>query len=506
MDIEYTYTNGLINSETLDECSSLYSNQYGIWSQKSPKTPGEKIKLTGNRIREGWINKSAVIYQARHSGKLIGYAIAIRLKDKNKIISWVTQLVVHEDYRKQGVAKTLLFSIWGLSDHYAWGIMSSNPYAVRALEKATRRRCDPELILRRKKKLVRVGTENIPFLGSNVETSDKSPAINTHFLVDHSNIDNMIKSVNSEDVPWLLGDLAEGWEWFAFTFQDQEQIKLSSQEIEKMIDSSDQVTKEAYSRMSLGQNQKWQKHTGEETDFIIKECGLHQGSAVLDFGCGQGRHSLELAKNGFDVKGVDYIKELVNKANKKAKELALFNADFEVGDCRTIRINKLYDAVLCLYDVIGSFADNKENLKIIESIAYHLKPSGKAIISVMNYDFTQAKAKKSFSFRNDPNKLLDELKAGQIMEKTGDIFDPDYFLIDEETQIVYRKEQFTEGDRLPVELIVRDRRYRKDEMESMCEAADLIVEWARYVGAGKWSDLNQNKVDAKEILVLCRKK
>lgn len=155
--------------------------------------------------------------------------------------------------------------------------------------------------------------------------------------------------------------------------------------------------------------------------------------------------------------------------------------------------------------MIGSFADNKENLKIMESITHHLKPSGRAMISVMNYDFTKSRAKKVFSFKKDPNKLLDDLKAGQIMEKTGDIFDPDYFLIDEETRIVYRKEQFTEGDRLPTELIVRDRRYTMDEIKEMCSSVGLIVEWARYVGAGRWSDSGQNGTDAKEILVLCKK-
>ena len=56
------------------------------------------------------------------------------------------QLVVHTDYRNQNVAKQLLYSIWCESSNFAWGIVSSNPYAIRALEKATRRRSSPKII------------------------------------------------------------------------------------------------------------------------------------------------------------------------------------------------------------------------------------------------------------------------------------------------------------------------------------------------------------------------
>jgi len=54
------------------------------------------------------------------------------------------------------------------------------------------------------------------------------------------------------------------------------------------------------------------------------------------------------------------------------------------------------------------------------------------------------------------------------MEKTGNIFDPDFYMIERNTNVVYRKEQFSEGTTLTAELIVRDRRYRQGEIESLC--------------------------------------
>jgi hypothetical protein len=123
----------------------------------------------------------------------------------------------------------------------------------------------------------------------------------------------------------------------------------------------------------------------------------------------------------------------------------------------------------------------------------------------MNLGLTERRAKHLFSIAKEPNKLL-ALKPSQTMERTGDIFNPDYYMLDSETNIVYRKEQFAEGTSLPAELIVRDRRYRKDDIETMCKVAGLEVLWSRFVRAGHWDEpLEDDSDSAKEILVYCRK-
>ena len=43
----------------------------------------------------------------------------------------------------------------------------------------------------------------------------------------------------------------------------------------------------------------------EEVTKIIKLLNIQPGSSVLDLGCGIGRHSLELARRGYQVTGVD---------------------------------------------------------------------------------------------------------------------------------------------------------------------------------------------------------
>lgn len=506
MQIDYKWVQGaLVTDELIEECSKLYSSHYGVWGQSVPPPciSGENIRLSPKLIKKWLENENSVLYMAKDENFLIGYVIAIRMKVKDYgIFSWVTQLVVHEQYRNMGVAKNLLFSIWGLSNDFAWGIISANPYAIRALEKATRRRSNPSRIKTNATKIRNLGIENIPYMNNNTvfQVDHLNSKIDTEFFVDHSNVAKMIKDVTDEQLPWLLGTLDEGWEWLAFTFNDQEQISLTKLEIEEMIEVSDRVTKTAYEKMTINYDHKWAIHTEKEVDYIIKECSLNSSSRVIDFGCGNARHSISLAERGMEICAIDYVDHRQHiDIDVESKY------EFVLADCRDVVLEPA-DAVLCLYDVVGTYVDFDNNMKILKNIAANLKDEGSALISVMNYDITFANAKHKFSMSKKPDDLL-KLKASNTMQTTGNIFDPEFYLLDSETGIVYRKEQFLDEKQLPIELIVRDKRFKQSEIELMCEKAGLIVESVKFVQAGKW-DNNLNSLDsgAKEILIKCTKK
>ena len=120
-------------------------------------------------------------------------------------------------------------------------------------------------------------------------------------------------------------------------------------------------------------------------------------------------------------------------------------------------------------------------------------------------ELTERLAKNWFSISVNPDKLL-SLPPSNIMEKSGNVFNPDYYLIDSDKKIVYRKEQFHKVDELFGELLVRDRRYTREEISQMCAAVGLRVEWSRFVRAGHWDEpLDRESDRAKEILIMCRK-
>jgi SAM-dependent methyltransferase/GNAT superfamily N-acetyltransferase len=508
MGIEFRIESELYNHELINEISSLYSSHYGVWG-KTSSGHGQRIKLAPTKIRE-WTNaENARVATARIDGKLIGYAIAVHdYKNKSRkknLIAWITQLVVHEDYRKHGIGKKLLFSFWGFSNYFAWGIMSSNPYAIRALEKATYRRVDPKIIKAKKIGLRKFAVENVSYVHHSTEfvTTTNNSKVNTMFPSDISKIGLKLNNVTSKGIPWLLGEIDEGWEWLAFTFQSQEKIKLTKEEMYEILDVSEKIAHRAYSKMDMdSSSQAWARHTKNEIQFIIENCQLQKLSKIGDFGCGIGRHTNGLIELGYTrAVGIDYSEELLKIARGKAT----LPSNFIQDDCRNINLDEKFDAIICLYDVIGSFIDNSENIKILENIYKSLKNDGYVLISVMNFELTKDIAKHIFSFEEDHNRLLD-LEASDIMQKTGAVFNPDYYMIDKDTNIVYRREQFNFADHLPEELIVRDYRFTKNEIEQMCMNAGFKILFSRYVQAGAW-DTELNAVDkkAKEILVLCKK-
>lgn len=496
------------NDSLVDQCIELYSNHYGIWGDKGVH-PGKHVKLSRERL-EPWLNSdSAMLYYATQEEQLIGYAIAVRAKSKNfGTISWVTQLVVHSDYRNQGIAKNILFSIWGFSTDDVWGIVSSNPYAIRALEKATRRRATPVRIKKNLTRLRRIGKEYVPYINDNTEVmvDENHSQINTNFFVSHEETQQRLKNVISENIPWLLGMLDEGWEWFAFTFKDQDQISLTKEEISNMIELSDTVAKNAYGNMILDPKaQRWMSHTESELDYILNVSKLNTGAFVYDIGCGIGRHSIELAKRGFNCVGVDYVEKNIEAANKKKNEIGLTNVNFVLDDCRKFKGPSPADLVLCLYDVIGSFVKEEDNNKIIKTIRSLLKTNGYAIISVMNYESTFHNAKYTFQFESNPDALL-SLTASNTMEETGNIFNPDYYLVDENAHVIYRREQFTPVHQLPMELVVRDRRYSMEEIVSLFETNGFRIIDKKYMNASDWNiSYSSTETKAKEILLVCQK-
>lgn len=506
---EYHWLPGtLVQRELLSDFVRFYCNQYGMWSALGPK-PGSPVRLSEERLQK-WLGPDSLVVWATAFGQLVGYAIAVHAPlPPHGQVSWVTQLVVHTEHRKQNVGKTLLFTLWRFTDYFAWGILSANPYAVRALEKATRRRCQPTLIEQHSNALMKLGAKVVPYLEASTETSvgAEGSRANTNFFLDHSELPDMLTRATSADKPWTLGPLPEGWEWFAFTFHDQEQIRLDQTELQEMMAASDRVTKYAYSRMELSAGAHlWAKNQRTETDFIIKHCDLSQGSSVLDFGCGKGRHSLELAARGINVVGIDYIPEFIESARQSAEVSSVAPlATFRTGDCRTTDLSGEFDAGICLYDVVGSYADENDNVAILANLAGHIRPGGFVLLSVMNMELTERIAENWFSIASEPDKLLD-LAPSRTMERSGNIFDPKFYMIDRDTRIVYRKEQFAAGDDLFDEMIVRDRRYTQEQIKQYCIGVGLEVIWARFVRAGRWEEpLERESEKAKEILVLCRK-
>ncbi|MCP4292770.1 MAG: class I SAM-dependent methyltransferase [bacterium] len=100
-----------------------------------------------------------------------------------------------------------------------------------------------------------------------------------------------------------------------------------------------------------------------------------EGKRVLEYGCGEGSHSLEIAQRGGLVTGIDISEVGIRKASEAAESAGVSGADYQVMDAMNM-----------------DFPDNTFDVVIGEGILHHLdldksyseisrvlKPGGKAI-------------------------------------------------------------------------------------------------------------------------------
>src|SRR4051812_36771157 len=59
--------------------------------------------------------------------------------------------------------------------------------------------------------------------------------------------------------------------------------------------------------------------TARELAFVQRHLGLQAGAKLLDVPCGYGRHSIDLAKQGYRVSGIDFSQVMLKKAQQDAK-------------------------------------------------------------------------------------------------------------------------------------------------------------------------------------------
>jgi SAM-dependent methyltransferase len=120
----------------------------------------------------------------------------------------------------------------------------------------------------------------------------------------------------------------------------------------------------------------------EEVHKIEKLLQIADGASILDLCCGNGRHSLEMSAQGYDVTGVDRTERYVEAARREAEKRRL-NATFVVADMREYYLSSRYDVILNLFGSFGYFADPADDRKVVENMLASLRPGGQCLIETM---------------------------------------------------------------------------------------------------------------------------
>jgi SAM-dependent methyltransferase len=133
----------------------------------------------------------------------------------------------------------------------------------------------------------------------------------------------------------------------------------------------------------------WADKTVSEVDRLLTMLKPVGGERILDLGCGTGRHSLELARRGFSVVGVELLEANVKVAREAAQAQSL-NAEFVQADLRELDLRDEFDLLVTLNDGgIGYFESDAENLRTFEVISRALRASGRHLGQTPNAMFAE---------------------------------------------------------------------------------------------------------------------
>ena len=147
--------------------------------------------------------------------------------------------------------------------------------------------------------------------------------------------------------------------------------------------------------------------TLRSADFIEQAFELPKGSRILDLGCGYGRLSLELAKRGYSVVGLDFSPRLLEMAKELARREGI-EVEFVQRDMRRIDYHNEFDGILSWDTSFGYFSD-EENEQLLGRIARDLKVGGKLVLDLHNRDaYLRRHLGKTWK-RDDDHLILEEM-------------------------------------------------------------------------------------------------
>jgi len=111
-----------------------------------------------------------------------------------------------------------------------------------------------------------------------------------------------------------------------------------------------------------------------DVDFLEKALEVKPGARLLDVPCGNGRHSIELARRGYRITGIDLSDEFLAAAR------AELDADWRSGDMRALQLEpSTFDGAFCFGNSFG-YLDHAGAAAFLFALAGALKPGAKLVI------------------------------------------------------------------------------------------------------------------------------
>lgn len=131
-------------------------------------------------------------------------------------------------------------------------------------------------------------------------------------------------------------------------------------------------------------NEVFAQGTVGECNFIEEEIAFDKSLKIIDIGCGTGRHSIELAKRGYSMTGIDLSESLLRKAIEKT-ESSKVQVEFINCDARNLQFEKQFDVAIMMCEGAFPLMETDEmNFQVLKNVSKSLKDNSKFIFTTLN--------------------------------------------------------------------------------------------------------------------------
>ncbi len=120
------------------------------------------------------------------------------------------------------------------------------------------------------------------------------------------------------------------------------------------------------------------EQTNAEAGFLVKTLECAPGSCLLDVPCGNGRHSLELARRGYQMIGLDISEQFIEEARASSSAIGA-QIEWVLGDMRHVEGESTFDGAFCVGNSFGYFVYSDMEA-FLNCVSRALKPEARFVV------------------------------------------------------------------------------------------------------------------------------
>ncbi|MCI0394551.1 MAG: class I SAM-dependent methyltransferase [Chloroflexi bacterium] len=139
------------------------------------------------------------------------------------------------------------------------------------------------------------------------------------------------------------------------------------------------------------------ERTAAEVEFAMSCLALSPGARLLDVGCGFGRHSIELARRGYQVVGIDPSAAMIASARERAAAAGVAVHFVRAGG-ESFTAGRPFDAAICLFTTLGQITESGENSGLVANVFAALRPGARFLVEVPQREAAVAGLKAAEQF------------------------------------------------------------------------------------------------------------